>query len=298
MKAETYQQQLTQLTPTKDYFVGIDSDGCVFDSMDIKHKECFTPAFIQHMELQRVSTLARETWDFVNLYSKSRGVNRFKALVLALDFLASRPEVSERNCTIPPMNGLRSWMERETKLGNLALREEIQRQPDPDLERAYAWSLSVNEAVEKIVWGLGPFPQAVRAIESLQNRADALVVSQTPLEALAREWEENSLDHLIRLIAGQEMGTKTEHIKLAAAGKYDPDKILMIGDAPGDLEAAKKNNALFFPIIPGMENQSWEELNKNGLDKFFQGSYAGEYEQELIQKFSASLPEKPSWRSL
>ena len=60
-----------------DFLVGIDSDGCVFDSMELKHKECFIPAFINHYELQGVSKYAREAAEFVNLYSKSRGVNRF-----------------------------------------------------------------------------------------------------------------------------------------------------------------------------------------------------------------------------
>ena len=38
-----------------DFFIGLDSDGCVFDSMEIKHKECFAPAFIKHWKLQAAS---------------------------------------------------------------------------------------------------------------------------------------------------------------------------------------------------------------------------------------------------
>ena len=30
-----------------DFFIGIDSDGCVFDTMEVKHKECFIPNMIQ-----------------------------------------------------------------------------------------------------------------------------------------------------------------------------------------------------------------------------------------------------------
>ena len=45
-----------------------------------------------------------------------------------------------------------------------------------------------------------------------------MVVSQTPFEALKREWEENKIDHYLRMIAGQEHGTKTEHLKYAAKG--------------------------------------------------------------------------------
>ena len=60
-------QVLADFVPTKDFFVGIDSDGCAMDAMDIKHLECFTPASILAWDLQPVSTLARETAIFVNL---------------------------------------------------------------------------------------------------------------------------------------------------------------------------------------------------------------------------------------
>ncbi|HCR31211.1 MAG TPA: haloacid dehalogenase, partial [Opitutae bacterium] len=33
-------QVLSDHQPSKEFFVGIDSDGCIFDSMEIKHKEC------------------------------------------------------------------------------------------------------------------------------------------------------------------------------------------------------------------------------------------------------------------
>ena len=35
----------------KPYLVCIDSDGCVFDTMEIKHKECFCPPYIKHFGL-------------------------------------------------------------------------------------------------------------------------------------------------------------------------------------------------------------------------------------------------------
>ena len=69
-------EKLKSLKPQKEFFIGIDSDGCVFDSMEIKHKECFIPQYIGHFGLQPVARWARETWEFVNLYSKTRAVNR------------------------------------------------------------------------------------------------------------------------------------------------------------------------------------------------------------------------------
>ena len=88
-------QILKDLKPAREFFIGIDSDGCVFDTMELKHKECFAPMFIKHFRLQTASKYAREVWDFVNLYSKSRGANRFPAVVRALNLLCSSSTLSE-----------------------------------------------------------------------------------------------------------------------------------------------------------------------------------------------------------
>jgi phosphoglycolate phosphatase-like HAD superfamily hydrolase len=134
------------------------------------------------------------------------------------------------------------------------------------------------------------------SLEKLNQFADAMCISQTPADALKREWSEHGIDGFVQMIAGQEMGTKTEHIKFAAKDKYAPTKILMIGDAPGDFNAAKKNGALFFPINPGTEEKSWERLIGEALDRFFKGTYAGDYEAQLVKEFDACLPEHPHWK--
>ena len=110
-----------------EFLIGIDSDGCAFDTMEIKHKECFIPAFIKHMGLQPVSKYAREACEFVNLYSKWRGANRFPAYLKALDLLAERPEVKKRGAAVPELKGLRDWVKRESRLGNPTLKAEVER---------------------------------------------------------------------------------------------------------------------------------------------------------------------------
>ena len=287
---------LSGIEPQKKFFIGIDSDGCVFDTMEIKHKECFCPAFINHFGLQPASKYAREVWEFVNLYSRSRGINRFKAVLRAVHLFNERKEVGKRNAAVGLLEGLAEWVEREPKLGNPALEAELRENPHPDLELAYRWSLEVNSAVEKIVRNVPPFPYVHESLAAVRESSDAIVVSQTPQEALQREWTEQGLNEYVRMIAGQEMGRKSEHIKLAAAGKYDPSRMLMIGDAPGDLEAARDNNALFYPVIPGDEEASWQLFYEDALDRFFEGTYAGTYELNLIEKFHYSLPEEPGWK--
>ncbi len=287
-------QSLRDFKPKHDFFIGIDSDGCVFDSMEIKHKECFTPMFVKHHKLQAVSKYAREVWDFVNLYSKTRGANRFPALVHALNLLRERSEVKARKVNVPSYPALEDWIKRESKLGNATLAAEVDG-GNEDLSHIKIWSDAINEQVSDIVHGVPPFPLLQDTLDKSLNKADMMVISQTPCDALEREWAEHDISKYVEIIAGQEMGTKTEHLKYSAVNKYDSNKILMIGDAPGDHKAAKDNKVLFYPIIPGNEEHSWERLYSEALDRFFAGTYEGEYEEKLFSEFDNSLPEKPNW---
>jgi len=287
---------LKDYRPHHDFFVGIDSDGCVFDTMEIKQKECFIPNIVKHWNLQAVSKYVRETAEFVNLYSQWRGINRWPALTMVFDLLAERPEVRKRQVEIPAAQSLRDWIQRETKLGNPALKAEAAKTGDPVLAQALRWSEAVNTSVADIAKNIPPFPYVRESLEQLRLRADVFVVSQTPTEALLREWQEHRIDGFAEYLAGQELGTKTEHIRYAADGKYGPARMLMIGDAPGDLKAARANQALFYPIVPGREEQSWQRFYEEAMDRFFAVRYAGSYEEELIAEFDRHLPAVPPWK--
>ena len=100
-----------------------------------------------------------------------------------------------------------------------------------------------------------------------------------------REWEEHDIRDLVSIIAGQERGTKVQHIEMAAKGKYPSEKILMIGDAPGDRKAAKANGAYSTPSIligrsPGNDSSMKPSTGSSG-------QYAGDYEKELEDAFEA-----------
>ncbi|WP_435005802.1 HAD family hydrolase [Tundrisphaera lichenicola] len=279
-----------------DFFVGIDSDGCAFDTMEVKHKECFIPNIVQTFGLASVSRMAREVAEFLNLYSRWRGINRFPGLAMTLDLLAERPEVAQRGVSLPPLTGLRAWLAGDPKLSNPALKAEVERTGDPDLIQALAWSDAVNQSISEIVRDVPPFPGVRESLEALRGRADVMVVSATPKDALEREWREHGLRDFVALIAGQEVGSKKDVLARAAVGHYEAEKILMIGDAPGDLEAARANGVLFYPIDPGAEDQSWRRFLDEALPQFFEGTYAGTYMDARIEAFLALLPEVPPWK--
>ena len=276
-----------------EFFIGIDSDGCTFDTMELKHKECFIPNTVNFFELQGISKYVREAAEFVNLYSKSRGINRFPALIETLEWLQRRRAVVSRGFSVRVPDSLRRWMEEESVPGNPALEAKVNETQDPDLETTLAWSKKVNRDIAGMVRGVPPFPYVRECLERLVPVADLLVVSATPNEALQMEWEEHDLAKYVKGICGQESGTKSQ--TLANGAKYARQNSLMVGDAPGDQRAAAANTCLFFPINPGAEEESWKRLFDEGIDCFLEGRFAGQYQQQLLDEFDRCLPEKPPW---
>lgn len=286
---------LKELDAKHSFFVGIDSDGCAFPSMELKHKECFIPETVRHFGLQPISKYVREAAEFVNLYSKWRGANRFPALLKVMDLLSTRNEVRRSGLHIPKLTHLRSWIEQSTSLSNPKLVTAVKESNNSELQQILAWSNAVNTAIENMVRGVLPYPGVRETLQCLAKKADVIVVSATPGDALRREWTTNGLKDYVQFIAGQEMGNKSEHLSHATAGKYKSNSILMIGDAPGDWEAAKTVDALFFPILPGDEEKSWKMLQTEALEIFFNHGYAGDYQTERLRLFDELLPEIAPW---
>jgi phosphoglycolate phosphatase-like HAD superfamily hydrolase len=288
---------LEQFQREHDFFVALDSDGCVFDSMEIKHKECFTPVFIKHWNLQAAAKYARQVWEFANLYSVDRGMNRFPVLVKSLDLLMDYPEAARRGIEIPDLQPLRDFVTSGLPPSNASLEKLLKENLDPVLAQTMEWSLAINAAIADIVSGVPPFPNVVECLDRITARADLAVVSGTPGEALRREWDEHKIDHYPLIIAGQELGKKTEHLNVMTDGKdYASERMLMIGDAPGDFKAARAAGMMFYPVNPGHEEDSWQRLHEETLDRFFAGTYGGDYEAARIAEFEKLLPETPPWK--
>lgn len=291
-------QVLINFKPQHDFFVGIDSDGCAFDAMEIKHKECFIPTIIRVWGLQPIAKYARETCEFVNLYSRTRGLNRWIALVKVFDLLRERPEVIARGAKVPKGDKIKEFIASGYPLSHRGIVQYAAEHPDPELEQAVRWSVAVDQAIADMVHGVPPFPYVRESLQKMHGKVDLMVVSATPVEALQREWNEHGLAQYVSVIAGQEMGTKLQHLQYAAKGKYPDDHILLIGDAPGDLEAAKSAGVLFYPINPGDEEHSWKQFYEEAFERFLNGTYAGAYEARLIAKFKKLLPANPPWKRL
>ncbi len=275
----------------------MDSDGCVFDSMGPKQIRCFHPEIIRHWGLERIEREVRETAEFVNLRSVWRGSNRFPALLRTFELLARRSDVRRSGVPPPDTRALRRFVESGGPYTPDALRAAAEREDDPELWRVFEWSRAVNERVARELPSVPLFAGVRETLEEIARAADLVVVTQTPEEAVEREWRENGLWPLVREILGPARGAKKEMLIMATQDRYAAGRALMIGDAVGDLQAAREAGVAFFPILPGDEPASWERLRREAFDLFLRGAWTSEYEERLVAAFLNRLPETPPWES-
>lgn len=279
------QTNLNAFTRQKDHLVCVDSDGCAIDTMEIKHRSCFGPAVLDIWpELTPIGEEFLTLWNQLNLYTMTRGINRFKGLVLSFEHLAKKYH------GIEDLSSLKAWTEETTSLSNPALVDAIERTDDPVLDKAIRWSRRVNERIETLENADHPFPHVAEGLAAVHERADIAIVSSANGAAVTEEWTKHGLDRYVGLLCGQEAGSKAHCIgALKDSGAYPASQVLMVGDAPGDLEAAEANGVLFYPIVPGDEAASWLRLKEEALEHFFSGTYVGAYQESLIASYRKAL---------
>lgn len=265
------------------YFIGIDSDGTAFDSMTIKHSKAFIPTAIKVWNFEEIKDVVTQICERINLYSKTRGVNRFPGLLMMFE------ELKEKGYDVPDYSSLESYINSGNSFSNAGLIKYMEENDNPFLQEVLLWSKESDVLFEKEVEGLMPFKYVKESLEKAQNDADIVVVSSASGKGLLKDWKAGGIDVYTSKILGQEAGSKKQQLKDAALGNYDEDKIIMLGDALGDLEAANSINALFFPIFPSKEEDAWEEFYKEGLDRFLSGKFKGEYQDKLLLDFYKML---------
>jgi phosphoglycolate phosphatase-like HAD superfamily hydrolase len=279
-----------------DSLFALDSDGTVFDSMRPKHLEAFIPAFVGHFA-PRHPEAAGEVWRFVNLESRSRGTNRYKALSQSLRLLKGHPAAGKGDVAwTRTASAIEAWLAREPSpsLGTLK-RAAFE---DSVLGSVLDWTLAVDAAIAGLPLPKA-FPAAVAALPRIALAGEILVLTAAPEAAVAREWKEAGILGWTGGIAGQERGPKAACLAAAQAGRSPAAgggcRVLVVGDAMGDLEAARCNGAAFFPVIPGREDECWTELASSGLERFAAGERSPS--SGLLADFMAALPATPPWRN-
>lgn len=278
---------LEKYEKVREYLICVDSDGCAMDTMDIKHIRCFGPCMVKEWNLYDWETPILTRWNEINLYTMTRGINRFKGLAQMLR------EIHENYVEIDEIDTLEKWVEESSELSNGALEKAIEETGSTILKKALSWSKSVNEAITQLPENeKKPFGGVREGLAYAHQYADIAIVSSANLQAVLDEWELYGLLDHVDIVLSQNVGSKAFCIQELLKKGYDKDKVFMAGDAVGDYEAAKKNGVFFYPILVRHEKESWEEFKATAVARLLNGSFGGEYQEEKLKAFTDNLSEK------
>ena len=156
---------LDEFTKEHEYLICVDSDGCAMDTMNCKHLQCFGPCMVAEfgLDARRAEWLAR--WNEINLYSMTRGINRFKALALILE------EADAGGTKIDGVQDLRSWTDTAPELSEKTAEAMYAKTGQPIFAKALAWSRAVNKAIAALPkTQVAAFPGAAQALGGRRPR--------------------------------------------------------------------------------------------------------------------------------
>lgn len=270
------------------YIVCVDSDGCAMDTMDYKHINYFGPIAVEEWNIENKEDFLK-IWNNVNLFSQTRGCNRFIGLNKTFEIFRE----SNNNEGIV-LNDLKKWIEKTKELSNNSLIEEIKKTNSNELKKVLEWSKKVNELIKNQKHDSKPFELVFETIEFISKNAEIAIVSSANNEALEKEWNENKLMQFVTYVFGQEEGSKKECIANLISKGYRKEQMIMIGDSPGDYKAAFDNGIKFYPILFGLEKESWQKFQKIYFEKFISNKFDSKDQQKLLDDFNNNINK---WKS-
>ncbi len=265
------------------FVVGIDADGTIFDTMNIKHKQVFWQCMMERWGVPDPDGRILAEAEKINLYSKSRGINRFPGLLKVMEICPSLAGLDK--------TPLRDFISSGYPTSNAGLEKYISDgHTDKILYDTLGWSYDIDRVFAEKTEKLLPFSGADSSIRKMSERADIVIVSSASGKILERDLENAALSPYITKIMGQECGKKHEQLASVRAS-LSPDSVLMIGDAISDCDAAKRAGAHFYPILPGNEEHSWDMLENKYFESFIAGEYHEKHEDLLYKDFLNTFAE-------
>ncbi|MHB9151065.1 MAG: hypothetical protein ACYC2S_00295 [Spirochaetales bacterium] len=254
---------------SKKILIVVESEGAVFDSLARKHENGYLPAFAGCFSWGSDPSTCASLWRALALRSKLRGQDPRLILLSALRLL-NRNSPSIRRAAVIRVLDLYLANPSRDPLGFAA-------SPSGSPERLILDWMSMSNALldaEGYPPEFGSAREFLRDLKTLAPRAELLVHSSLPEAVALNQWEMAGLGDSFLRIAGAERGNFAAYLRTALKNGYDADPILVIGTTGTAWQAAQSVGARFFPIVPGAEEQSWQNLSEVFFPAFMRGESA------------------------
>ena len=168
---------LTDFTKKREFLICMDSDGCVMDTVRIKHSTVMCPELIRVFALDDHADFITAAWDEINLHTITRGISRFESVRLVFDRLKNR------GIEIPGSEDIAAWVDTATELSTASLQRELQKTGSLALRKLQEWNNACNRRIQALEPTFEPFPGVQLAQAFLQLAPPA---GGGPAQAAAR----------------------------------------------------------------------------------------------------------------
>ena len=252
------------------------------DSMNFKHKEVFAKTFMEVFKVHENKEVIQNEWNRYNLYSMTRGINRFYGLEDILLFCKEHYGI-----TIEDEQIFFDWLKNAKSKSAKSIKEYMETNGESKcLSLAYKWSLASDQKINNYTTHI--FPGVKDALVKLSEVADLCGVSSAVKTTVEAEWKREGIYDYFVSLGCQEDGSKKSIINKMLSKGYLPENCIMLGDAPGDYDAAKDCEIMFFPIIPDKESECWQMFCSKVINDFLNRQFNSSNNQYL-SSFLSSL---------
>ncbi len=273
---------MNDFTKKNDILICLDSDGCVMDTMEYKHRHIFGPLILKYWDIKE-EKIFLEVWNEMNLYTRTRGINRFFGLVTAFRIMR------EKGFDMPALIDFENWLNQAEVVSNDEIKKTFDKTKSRDLEKVLLWSYEVNQKVKEISESFKSFKGVEEPLKKLSSHADIAIVSSANTQAIVDEWGENNLLKYTDIVMGQEKGTKQECIEALVQKGYERENIIFLGDAPSDLSTSIVCGVKFYPILAGVEELSWRKFDLEVVPTILNKNYTSDIQKKYVDEFKTLL---------
>ena len=219
--------------------------------------------------------------------------DRQTRLHLAEGLAMALGEINEKYKPIVGITHLQNWADTAPALSNDAVAAAAANacceEAKTVFSKALSWSKAVNASIVKLPEELKvPYDGTKEGLAAAHTFADVAMVSSANRDAVEEEWGKFGLLEHTDIVLAQDVGSKAACIAEMLKFGYELSKVVMIGDAPGDCDAAEKNGVWYYPILVNHERASWDEAIAIAFGKLQSGDYS-EYEIQKKKEFLANL---------
>ena len=161
----------------------------------------------------------------------------------------------------PEVAAFKAWTDSARELSEGTVEEQIKAVEGEVYKKALAWSRATNAAIAALPdEKKKAFNGVYEALKEAREHFDIAIVSSANYAAVTEEWERCSLLSLVDCVTTQQDGSKANCISQLIGKGYFPSNVVMVGDAPGDMDAAESNGVQFYPILVNHEEESWSRI--------------------------------------